>query len=56
VPTAASGGSGSGCFIATVADYIREHETLRSVVRTGLNPLMELSRQMVSLGMHAAQK
>lgn len=31
-----------------VADYIREHDTLRSVVRTGLRPLVEMSRQLTS--------
>ena len=39
-----------------VADYIRGNETLRSVVRTGLKPLVELSRQLVSTDTLAAQK
>lgn len=30
-----------------VADHIRNNETLRSVIRTGLRPLVELSRQLV---------
>ena len=39
-----------------VADYIRGNETLRSVVRTGLKPLVELSRQLVNSSTLAAQK
>ncbi len=39
-----------------VADYSRESETLRSVIRTGLMPLVELSRQLVSTDTLAAQK
>ena len=39
-----------------VADYIRGNETLRSVVRTGLKPLVELSRQLVKSSTLAAQK
>ena len=39
-----------------VADYIRGNETLRSVVRTGLKPLVELSRQLVSTDTLVAQK
>jgi len=39
-----------------VADYIRGNETLRSVVRTGLAPLVELSRKLVSDDALAAQK
>lgn len=39
-----------------VADYIRGNETLRSVVRTGLAPLVELSRKLVSNDVLAAQK
>jgi len=31
-----------------VANYIREHEALRSVIRTGLRPLVELSRHVTS--------
>jgi hypothetical protein len=39
-----------------VADYIREHETLRSFIRTGLTSLVELSRRLVSTDALAAQK
>ena len=39
-----------------VVDYIRGNETLRSVIRTGLKPLVELSRQLVSTDTLAAQK
>jgi hypothetical protein len=39
-----------------VAHYIREHEGLRAVVRTGLKPLVELSKLMVSEDALAAQR